>query len=70
MYKEDLTLNNLQWLICHKNSFQATNDHVQESSRAGKNFDDPVLYPDEWLFRKSMYRKFWSSLGIHFISPL
>ena len=27
MYKEDLALNNLQWLICHKTKPNKTNDY-------------------------------------------
>ena len=28
MYKEDLALNNLQWLICHKNPNQTNQIHL------------------------------------------
>ena len=35
MFKEDLALNNLQWLICHKNKPNQKNLFTQPLSREG-----------------------------------
>ena len=39
MYKEDLALNNLQWLICHKTKPNLiTLSHIQQESRRKKHW--------------------------------
>ena len=46
MYKEDLALNNLQWLICHKTQHNPTKSYISSSSsscRAGStDIPDPL----------------------------
>ena len=42
MYKEDLALNNPQWLICHTSQSTGTTNLSQ--SRPGSNGDEGVLH--------------------------
>ena len=43
MYKEDLALNNLQWLICHKT--QPTQTKPNSTNTLGKGMTSTILFP-------------------------